>query len=51
MRIVALLGPGEATTVLFADFVLVPGVVYELQVGADISDDDVPDNNLWSPHS
>ena len=47
-EIVALLGPGEATTVLFADFVLVPGVVYELQVGADISDDDVPDNNLWS---
>ncbi len=47
-EIVAVLEPGEATTVLFADFVLVPGVVYELQVGADISDDDVPDNNLWN---
>ena len=46
-EIVAVLEPGEATTVLFADFVLVPSVAYELQVAAEISDDDVPDNNRW----
>jgi hypothetical protein len=46
-EIVAVLEPGEATTVLFADFVLVPGVVYELQLDAMIPDDDVPDNNVW----
>ena len=47
-EIVAVLEPGEATTVLFADFVLTSGVVYELQVSVDIPDDDVLDNNMWS---
>ena len=46
-EIVAILEPGQATTVPFADFVLVPGVVYELQVTAVNPDDDVPDNNVW----
>ena len=46
-EIVALLEPGQATTVLFPDFVLVPAVVYELQATVDIPDDDVPDNNSW----
>jgi hypothetical protein len=46
-EIVAVLEPGEATTVLFSDFVLVPAVAYELRVMAEIPDDDVPDNNTW----
>ena len=46
-EIVPVLNPGEATSVLFADFVLTPGVAYELQVTAAIDDDDVPDNNRW----
>ena len=46
-EIVPVLDPGEATSVLFADFVLSPGVAYELRVTADIDDDDVPDNNRW----
>ncbi len=46
-EIVAVLEPGEATTVSFEDFVLAPSVAYELEVSAQIPDDDVPDNNVW----
>lgn len=46
-EIVAVLEPGEATTVLFDDFVLEPSVAYELEIAAQIPDDDVPDNNEW----
>ena len=46
-RSLPFLEPGQATTVLFPDFVLVPAVVYELQATVDIPDDDVPDNNSW----
>lgn len=47
-EIVAILEPGEATTVQFADLPLEPGLAYELQVGAVVEDDDAPGNNTWS---
>jgi hypothetical protein len=46
-EIVAILEPGEATTVQFADLPLEPGVAYELQVSAVVGDDDAPENNTW----
>ena len=46
-EIVALLEPGRATTVAFEDIALVAGAGYRLRISAMITDDDVPDNNVW----
>ena len=46
-EMVDLLTPGEATTVVFAGFVLASGEGYRLRVEATVADDDVPDNNVW----
>ena len=46
-EMVPTLEPDEATTVEFAGLTVLPGQVYKLQVTAQFSDDDVPDNNVW----
>ncbi len=46
-EMVPVLEPGGATTVEFTELTVLPGQAYKLQVTAELSDDDVPDNNIW----
>ena len=46
-EVVELLDAGKATTVEFPGLTILPGQAYKLQVTADVSGDDVPDNNTW----